>query len=56
MFKLLYHEDFVSFKIELLLIICNIKGGLGYVTENCVIDTAQAKGILEDLRDRKDMV
>ena len=26
------------------------------MTENCVIDSAQAKGILEDLRDRKDMV
>ena len=31
-------------------------GGLGYVTENCVIDTQQARDILDDLKDRKDMV
>ena len=31
-------------------------GGLGYVTENCVIDAQQARDILSDLKDRKDMV
>jgi hypothetical protein len=30
--------------------------GLGYVTEGCLIDAKQAKDILEDLRDRKDLV
>lgn len=32
------------------------RGGLGYVTENCVIDAQQARDILSDLKDRKDMV
>ena len=30
--------------------------GLGYVTENCVIDQKQAKEILAELKERKDMV
>lgn len=30
--------------------------GLGYVTENCLIDSKQAKDILADLKDRKDLV
>ena len=32
------------------------EGGLGYVTENCVIDQNQARAILADLKDRKDLV
>lgn len=31
-------------------------GGLGYVTENCVIDSTHAKSILADLKERKDLV
>ena len=31
-------------------------GGLGYVTENCVIDTTHARSILADLKERKDLV
>ena len=30
--------------------------GLGYVTENCIIDQKQAKDMLSDLKDRKDLV
>jgi Ran GTPase-activating protein (RanGAP) involved in mRNA processing and transport len=30
--------------------------GLGYVTENCLIDAKQARDILADLKDRKDLV
>jgi len=31
-------------------------GGLGYVTENCVIDQTHARSILADLKERKDLV
>lgn len=31
-------------------------GGLGYVTENCVIDATHARSILADLKERKDLV
>ena len=34
----------------------NLIGGLGYVTENCVIDTTHARSILADLKERKDLV
>ena len=34
----------------------SILGGLGYVTENCVIDSKQARDMLSDLKDRKDLV
>ena len=34
----------------------HLLGGLGYVTENCVIDTTHARSILADLKERKDLV
>jgi hypothetical protein len=33
-----------------------ILGGLGYVTEGCFIDEKQSRIILNDLKERKDMV
>ena len=41
---------------HILTYIFKLLGGLGYVTENCTIDSAHAKSILADLKERKDLV